>query len=238
MARLPRLAWSGLPHYVWVRGHDGRAIVRDDEDRQALLGTLREAAHAHEVSLHAYALLDDQLHLLATPARGASLGRMVQDLGRRYVARFNRRHGRSGALWDGRYRAAVVEPGAVLLGVLHAIDARARAEGGPQDEAHEQRRGSAAHRLGRCRDASLVDPPEYWQLGNTPFERQARWEQMLRQPAHDGIWQALRHAAAGGWAYGSAAFIADLAERAGRPLQPRPRGRPRKRQGLAGANGA
>ena len=63
------------------------------------------------VALHAYALLDDAVQLLLRPPSDAALSRMMQALGRRYVAAFNRRHGRSGTLWDGRFRAGVVQPG-------------------------------------------------------------------------------------------------------------------------------
>src|SRR5678815_4899747 len=112
MARLPRLVVPGLPHCVIQRGHNGQAVAVDDADRQAYLRALRDAAATHAVALHAYALLDAEVQLLVTPTGAPSLSRMMQELGRRYVSAYNARHARSGTLWDGRFRAAVIEPGA------------------------------------------------------------------------------------------------------------------------------
>ena len=93
----------------------------------------------------------------------------MQALGRRYVAAHNRRHGRCGTLWDGRFRCGVVEPGPTRLQALCLIDGAAADPG----------LTSAAHRLGGPRDGLLIDPPEYWQLGNTPFEREAAYRRLL-----------------------------------------------------------
>ena len=88
-------------------------------DRQRLLDELCECAATHKVAIHAYVLMDNHLHLLATPETAEGLSRMMQALGRRYVAAFNKRHSRSGTLWDGRFRAAPIEAGAYQIGRAH-----------------------------------------------------------------------------------------------------------------------
>ena len=88
MARLSRLAVPGHPHHLFQRGNDRAALFRDDEDRACYLGCLREAALAARVALHAYVLMEDHVHLLATPAGAEGLSRMMQALGRNYVGRF------------------------------------------------------------------------------------------------------------------------------------------------------
>ena len=98
MARLPRLAVAGLPHLVALYGHNGQAVFVDDEDRRLFLAALRESALLQRVAVQAYVLLDDHVHLLLTPATAGALGALMQGLGRRYGAAFNRRHGRSEAL--------------------------------------------------------------------------------------------------------------------------------------------
>lgn len=222
MARLARLALPGLAHYLWQRGHNGGAIVHDDEDRAALLQVLREAARSCGVQLHAYAIETDGWRALATPDAEGATSRMVQAIGRQYVARFNRRHGRSGALWDGRFRCAPIEPGQARLQALCDIDGR-----GLAFDLHAAATiSSAAHRTGGARDAALVDPPEYWGLGNTPFEREWRYRQQLEDGLPSEVAERLGRAVRGAWAFGSPAFLADLAERVRRPVQPRPRGRP------------
>ncbi|MDP3086205.1 MAG: transposase, partial [Rubrivivax sp.] len=219
MARLPRLAIPGHPHYLILRGHSGQAVLTDDADRELFLAALREACSQHGVAVHAYALLDNEVQLLLTPPTAAALSRCVQALGRRYVPAFNRRHGRSGTLWDGRFHGAVVEAGARLLTVLLLIDGL----GGAEPGAASALQSSAAHRLGRQRQAWLVDPPELWQLGNTPFEREAAYGRRLSQGLGSTELDALRQAALRGWGIGSPDFLGAQAGSAGRPLQPRPR---------------
>ena len=87
---------AGETHHVIHRGNNRQPIVQDDEDRQRLLDLLRECAQQHQVALHGYVLMENHFHLLATPAGDEGLSSLMQALGRRYVAAFNLRHGRSG----------------------------------------------------------------------------------------------------------------------------------------------
>jgi len=221
MARLPRLALAGHAHYLIQRAHGsvaGSGVFTDTADRDSFLSALRDAVAAERVQLHAYALLPDEVQLLATPPEAASLGRLMQALGRRYVSAYNRRHGHNGSLWDGRFRCAVVEPGATRLAVLQLIDGQSSEPGIT----------SAGHRSGGPRDAGLTDLPEVWQLGNTPFEREAAYRCLLDHGLPAAQADSLRRAALGGWAAGSAAFAAQVAQASARPAQPRQPGRPRR----------
>ena len=96
MARQPRLAVAGELHHLLLRGHNGQAVFADDADRAAFVELLREPAARQGVAIHAYALLVAEVHLLVTPAQAESLGRLMQSIGRRYVALVNRRHARRG----------------------------------------------------------------------------------------------------------------------------------------------
>ena len=100
MARLARLAVADHPHLVLLRGHSGHTVFLDDVDRTAFLSALREACNLERVALHAYSLLPDHVWLLGTPASAQALGRTIQALGRRFSTGFNRRHQRSGSVWD------------------------------------------------------------------------------------------------------------------------------------------
>lgn len=224
MARQPRLSLPGVVHCLEQRGHNGGAIVRDEADAERLQEILREAAREHQVTLHAFSLLPARLLVLATPDSAEGVSRMMQAIGRRHAAAFNRRHGRSGALWDGRFRSALVEDGEPTLCVLRLIDADPAGEGQPP------LRGNRDHRSGGSRDAGLVDPPAYWQLGNTPFERESRYRALLAEPVPAAERRALQRALTRSAAYGSSAFVAHMALLAGRELQPRPRGRPPRRR--------
>lgn len=227
MARQPRLVVAGLAHHVVQRGHSGQPPFADDADRREYLAALDEACRARGVAVLAYALLADEVHLLLVPPDAGALAGAMQALGRRYVAAFRRRHGGSGTLWDGRFRAGVVEPGPRTLDVLRLIDAlpvRRGLAASPESAAWS----SAPHRLGQVRDRLLAEPPEVWTLGNTPFEREAAYRRLLERGLDPAFEQRLEHAARHGWAVGSDAFLAGLAERAGRAVRPRHRGRPRR----------
>jgi putative transposase len=213
MARLPRLVLPGRPHLVIQRGHSGHPAFADDADRHACLDALREACAVNGVAVHAFALADVEVHLIVTPPTAKALSRMMQTVGRKYVSAYNRRYGCSGTLWDGRFRCAVIGPGEWLLAALQLVDG----QGGLT---------SAGHRTGGARDPMLVDPPEIWQLGNTPFEREIAYRTLLVHGVPEREAAVLRRSALGGWAIGSPDFLALAAAETTRPLRPRPRGRP------------
>jgi putative transposase len=227
MARLPRLALAGELHHLCLRGHNGSPVFADDADRAAFVAMLREAALAQAVAVHAYALLDDEVHLLATPATASALSRLMQTLGRRYVAAFNRRHQRRGTLWDGRFRSSVLDAAANLLHAMHLIE-RLPVARGLAPRAADWRWSSAAHHLGRGADPLVTHHPLYWRLGNTPFERELAHANMLEVELPPELEQKLLAALVRGHAVGGVEFVARLAQQSARSVGPRPRGRPRK----------
>lgn len=229
MARQPRLALPGFAHHVILRGHNGGEVVIDEQDRHAFLMALRESARLHRTQIHAYRIHRDEVQLLLTPAVAEGLSRTLQGVGRRYAVAFNRRHGRSGALWDGRFRAAVIEPGMPRLWSLQAVDA----EPEPAIARDTSFIGvsSSHHRVGGPRDDMLVDPPEYWQLGNTPFERELAYRSLLQEGLPEHMERGLRQAVRSGRPFGSAVFLDEVCRLTGRPVSVRPRGRPRRTPG-------
>jgi putative transposase len=229
MARLPRLSLARIAHLVVLRGHNSEAVFRDDEDRHAFLEALHAAFEREHVALHAYALLTDRSWLLCTPEHDQGLSRAMQSLGRRFAAAFNRRHQRSGSLWDGRYRATVVEPGRTLLDAMVFVDQL------PADSASAVSAdytpspwSSARQHLGFDGPVPLRDLAEYWALGNTPFDRAAAYRGLLSESARPAEVERIAAAAQKGWALGSSEFIEALRLRTERPLRPRRRGRPRR----------
>jgi putative transposase len=220
MARLPRLEWPGQTHCLQLRAHGalaGPGVVITDTDRNAFVHAVHAAAAAVSVRVHAYAALPERVLLLATPSESGALGRMVQAISRRYVVDYNRRHAHRGTVWDGRFRSAVIEPGTWRLAALCWVDGQSAEPG----------MTSASGRVGAAGEGFVVDPPEFWQLGNTPFDREAAYRQRLAQGLTATQLETLREAVQGGWVVGSPSFT-DEAERAtGRPARPRPRGRPR-----------
>ncbi len=122
MARLPRLAVPGYAHHVMVRGNNRLAIFVDDADRLKWLALQAQYAAEFEVRVHAYVLMDNHVHLLVTPATGQGLPKLMQFLGRQYVSWFNRRHSRTGTLWEGRYKSSLIQSERYLLNCMVYMD--------------------------------------------------------------------------------------------------------------------
>jgi putative transposase len=230
MARLPRLHLAGHLHLVIQRGRGARPVFVEDDDRRRYLSALLDSMRECAVAIHAYVLMDDHVLLLATPAEGVSLSRLMQAVGRRYVKAFNHRHGRSGPLWEGRYRASVVDADAHLLDCIHLVE-QAPVRAGLVPHAGDWPWSSATHHGGRKVDSIVTEHPAYWQLGNTPFEREARHTRTSATPLPASEARRLLASAVHGWAVGSEVFLQGLAQATDRPLRPRARGRPRRTAG-------
>ena len=122
MARLPRLDLPGIPQHIVQRGNNRLPCFLDDVDRLRYLQLLEEALLATGCQLHAYVLMDNHVHMLATPPETGAVGRMMQRLGRRYVALFNARHARTGTLWEGRFKACLVDSTGYVLRCCRYIE--------------------------------------------------------------------------------------------------------------------
>jgi putative transposase len=229
MARLPRLAVAGQAHLVAQRGHGGGAIFLDDADRQGYLRLLHEAARNLGVAVHGYRLDPGEAWLLLTPATGPALSELMQALARRHGLRVNQRHGRRGTLWEGRFRAAPLQAEHWVLAALAWLEASGSAgpavqPAGPAGASAGW--SSAAHHLGQQRDAALTEHPQYWKLGNTPFERELAWRHCLAAGISTEVAARLTAAALSGWPVGDDAFLEGLSRLTERRLAPKPRGRP------------
>lgn len=227
MARLPRLIAPHQPHHVIQRSVDGVAAFRDDADYAAFLGWLHEAAKRFKVAIHAYALLPERINLLLTPSDKVGLGKMMQWAGRQYVPYFNARYRRSGALWQGRFRATVLDAPRHFMTCSCYIDLCPAYEA--QAAVPEAYRWSSyAHHAGVKADPMLTDHALYWSLGNTPFEREAAYRRLAEQGVSQAEIEALNSATLKGWAHGSEKFKSELESKVKRRVSPARRGRPAK----------
>lgn len=217
MARLARLTLAHQPHHLLQRGHNRQPIFADAADRQVLLTLLGENASRFGVALHAYVLMDSHFELLATPASADALPQWMQAVGRRYVRHFNDRHGRSGTLWDGRYRGTILQAERYLLPCMAYLDA-SPVRAGLVQEARLYPWSSHAHYLGQANDRLLTPPALYWELGNTPFEREAAYAELVREGVGPQVMNALATSVERGWVLGDPAFVARLQQQTERRL--------------------
>lgn len=227
MARLPRLVIPHQAHHVTQSGIDGRVIFGDDADYQCFLDWLRQASKQFDVAIHAYALLPDRLHLLATPSDEPGLGKMMQWLGRYYVPYFNTKYQRSGLLWQGRFKATVIEAEQYFLPCCVLIEEMPVRQHLAQD-ASQYVWSSCQHHLGARTDPLLAGHAMYWALGNTPFQREAAYRELLERGLSSAHFRAIQEATQKAWVLGSDDYKAEMTKLTQRRVEPARRGRPRK----------
>ena len=228
MARLPRLSLPGYAHHVIQRGNNRQAIFSSPSDRQVLLALIGESARQCGVALHAYVLMDNHFHLLATPESADALPRMMQAVGRRYVRYFNDGQGRTGTLWEGRYRSTLIQPETYLLACMAYMDLNP-VRAGLVSEAHDYPWSSHGHYAGLRSDALVTPHPLFWALGNTPFAREAAYADMVHAGMPAGVEAELTQSVLSGWALGDTAFAEELQKHTGRRVSKAVAGRPVRR---------
>ncbi len=231
MARLPRLTLPGYAHHVIQRGNNRQTIFLRPLDRTTWLQIAAECAHQFHVAIHAYVLMDNHFHLLATPESADGLPKMMQALGRRYVRYFNDQYARTGTLWEGRYKSTVVQAETHLLPCMAYMDlnpVRAGLVSMPQDYPWS----SYGHYVGQRVDRLITVHPIVWALGNTPFSREATYADLVKRGVGEGSQLALTDATLGGWALGDPSFVAELQKKIPRRVTKGSPGRPPAAPGL------
>jgi putative transposase len=228
MPRLRRFFVPETPLHVVQRGNNRESIFCAPGDISFFKECLAHSARRHGVAIHAYVLMTNHVHLLVTPALSTSLPRMMQAVGRVYVQYFNGRCRRTGTLWEGRYKAAIVDSENYLLTCMRYIElnpVRARMTAGPGDYPWSSFR---AHAWG-APDALLSPHSLYQGLGRSVEGRQAAYRALFRAAIPAADLCAIRDATQNAWVLGSAAFRREI-DASGRRAERLPMGRPPKKQ--------
>jgi putative transposase len=224
---MPRFFSPDVPLHVIQRGNNRQSLFHDAGERSFLLALLRRDSVRYGVTVHAYVLMTNHVHLVATPDERSSVPRFMQSVGRDYVRWFNERHERTGTLWEGRYRATAVEDERYLLACMRYIElnpVRAGLARTPSDYPWSSFRANAWGEPDR-----LVRPhPVYEALAGNPVERASIYAGMFDEviPAHDLA--RIRDATHHGWALGGPTFQSAI-DASGRRAARLPMGRPRTR---------
>jgi len=227
MARQPRLILPKQPHHILQRGNNSQLIFRDDEDYTRFLGWLNEAARFYRVAIHAYALLPNHIQLLATPEDEAGLAAMMQKLGRFYVPWYNAKYARTGGLFEGRFRTAVVDTDAHFLMCSRYIELAPLREGQATDPG-AWAWSSYPHHAGLQPSEVINDHARYWGLGNTPFQREAAYIDLVGQGIAADELEQIGGAVRKGQPLGTQTFKLELERKTQRRILPAKRGRPCK----------
>jgi putative transposase len=223
--RVARLEIPGVPLHVTQRGVNRCAIFQDDHDRRCYRKLLWQACDRFRVSTHAFVLMGNHVHLLLAAPEAGAISLAMRHVGQSHAQAFNRRHGRSGTLWQGRFKSCLVGDDRYLLTVMRYIElnpVRAAMVADPIDY-----RWSSVHmHLGECRDPWLTPHPLFLALGSDAGARGMVWKRWLQEGiAVDDI-AAIRRNLAQERALGDARFQKEAELRFGRPVAYRRPGRP------------
>jgi putative transposase len=204
MARPPRLIFPGVAVHVIQRGVNRVACFRAEADYLVYLSHLRSLSPMHGCAVHAYCLMTNHVHLLMTPSTEKSCTALMRDLGRRYVPYFNRRHERTGTLWEGRFRSCLVESAHYVLACYRYIElnpVRAEMVTYPRDYLWS----SFAVNSGDRSDPFLIPHAEFTALGNDEH-RHASYRGLFEHEMDQELVQSIRDATNAGYPLASEAF--------------------------------
>jgi putative transposase len=227
MARPPRLELPEVPLHVVQRGNNRAACFFGDADRRFYLKCLARSAAARGCAIHAYVLMTNHVHLLVTPAEAGAVGAMMQDIGRRYVRVINSTHGRSGSLWEGRFKASLIDSEKYLFTCHRYIECNpVRAHMVQHAAAYPW--SSHVHYAGGRVDRLITAYPQYHALGTSDEQRRAVFRSLFAVPIEERVLEDIRTAINTDSALGSERFMQEAEAQLGRSVRPPQRGRPRK----------
>lgn len=227
MPRKSRFFLPGIPVHIVQRGNNRQPVFFDDNDYRVYLDWLAEAVGQGECAIHAYVLMTNHIHLLITPTERAAISTALQALGRRFVPYINQRYGRTGTLWEGRFKANLVQDEGYLLACYRYIElnpVRARMVQHPEDYPWSSYHANA---LGR-HDPLLSPHALYLRLADDALERQSAYRDLLAAEIDPEILRDVRACLQSGTPLGNDRFRSQIEQALGVNVGQSTRGRPRK----------
>jgi putative transposase len=229
MARQTRRVIPGVALHVIQRGNNRQACFRRDSDHLLYLLHLRELSAKHGCAVHAYCLMTNHVHLLMTPSTEDALSTLMRDLGQRYVQYVNRTYGRSGTLWEGRYRSCIAESAHYVLACYRYIELNPVRAGLADRPGNYSWSSYHANAVGR-EDRLLTAHPEYLALGANRDSRQQAYRGLFDDALEPLLVERIREATNGGYPLCSEMFKSEVMLARGWKLKPGRPGRPANKE--------
>ena len=204
MPRLPRVIIPGVPLHIVQRGHNRSAVFVEPRDYCHYRELLFETSRRFACAVHAYVLMTNHVHLLVTPSDERGPGRMMQTIGRKFVRRINARLGRSGSLWEGRYKSMTITSDRYFLTCSRYVElnpVRARLVELPRHYEWSSYRHNAELGL----DALITEHPLYHALGADPDQRRTAYRSLFDDVLDAEMVSVIRYATRRGTGIGSGA---------------------------------
>lgn len=227
MARLPRFSLAGVPQHVIQRGNNRHACFAAETDPRFYLDCLHEAAQRYECAVHAYVLMTNHVHLLVTPTHAGAVSGFMQHIGRRYVQYFNFQYRRTGTLWEGRYKASLVEAEAYLLTCYRYIESNPVRAGMVRDPGDYRWSSYRCNAWGQT-DAAITPHALYTALDADPDARRRAYREIFRERLDSATLQTIRDSLNQEVVVGNDRFREQIENALARRARPSRRGRPPK----------
>lgn len=228
MPRQPRLLLPNCPHHIIQRGHNRQVVFAGDADYLYYLDTLKQWKARLGCKVYGYCLMTNHIHLVLDPGdHPTSISLLMKRLAGRQARYVNRLEGRSGSLWEGRYKSSPIQADRYLLACCRYVELNPL-RAGMVDEPEAYRWSSCPAKVGRVEGSWLDFDPFYLGVATTPAERAARYLEWLRQTIPEGEWKLIREATQRGQLAGSGRFVDEISDKLDRRLETRGPGRPRK----------
>ena len=227
MPRKPRFFLPGMPVHIVQRGHSREPVFFEDNDYLAYLRWLKEGAERYKVDIHAYALMTNHIHILATTGDTEGITRMMQYVGRHYVPYINHTYGSSGSIWEGRYKASLIHDEEYLLACMRYIELNPVRADMVRSPAHY--RWSSYRHNGQGKEDALITPHAlYLALGKTLPTRLAAYKALFKAHLDSGVLDDIRSAWQTGTPLGNDFFRQKVEARLKCKVGQARRGRPRR----------
>lgn len=226
MPRLPRYFVPDLPLHVIQRGNDRAPIFGEAVDYEFFRACLAHAARRNRVAIHAYVLMTNHVHMLATPSSAASMPKTMQSVGRIFVQYFNTKYGRTGTRWEGRYKATIVHDDRYLLTCMRYIELNPVRAGIASTPADYRWSSFHANAFGDF-DALIDSHPIFRRLAVSAAERHAAYRELFDMSIREEEIRAIREATQKAWALGGESFQRQVSARS-RRASPVKTGRPKR----------
>lgn len=228
MPRRARIALPHVPLHLVQRGLNHQPCFFSDDDRATYLRWLADCCADTGCAVHAYVLMPDHVHLLLTPSRVDAAGAMMKRLSQRYVQHVNRNHGRSGTLWDGRFRSCVVQDSERVLTCCRYIELNPVRSGMVRCPAEYAWSSYRANAVGEA--SAIVTPHNrYRALGPDDAAQAAAYRQSFLRTLDEDTMGAIRDATNGNYVLGDPSFKLYVRRALGCRVERGRPGRPRAR---------
>lgn len=219
MARKVRIFVENTSQHIILKSINNLTLFKEEIDYKMFIQMLKEANSINEVKIHSYILMPKYFEFLATPMHEKALAKFLQSLGRKYVAYYNKKYNRSGTIWDGRYRASLVEDEAFLFDVMKHIEKKA-----PTSHMFS----SANKNLFNVEDSVVSFHELYKKLGYTDASRQEKYQSFFNAIVDKQKDSFISNALEKQLVTGSEVFVKNLENLIGMTLVSKNRGRPKK----------